>query len=94
VSCSKRRARLVDDLECAGARRRGAAQDLHQRRLAGAVLADERVADAAFEFERDRVERRDAAVALRDREQARGDAGGHFFAASGAAVTGFIATGR
>jgi hypothetical protein len=89
-----RRAGLVDDLERAGARRRRAAQDLHQRRLAGAVLADERVADARLERERDRVERRDAAVALRDREQACGDAGGHFPAASVAAVTGFIATGR
>ena len=43
-----------------------AGQDLHQRRLAGAVLAHQRVDLAGAELETDRVERRDAAETLAD----------------------------
>jgi hypothetical protein len=41
-------------------------QDLHDRRLAGAVLADERMNGRGVDVEADAGERADAAVALRD----------------------------
>ena len=44
-----------------------AGEDLHQRRLAGAVLADQRVHLAGAKLEVDAVERGDAGEALGDR---------------------------
>src|SRR5262249_12040068 len=80
------------DLDRPGARRGRPAQDPDQRRLAGAVLADEGVADPGLELERDSLQRLDAAVALAHPLEARGDGRAHLPATS-FSVTAFIATG-
>ena len=57
---------LALEPEGAGVRRVDAGDDLHQRRLAGAVLAHQRVDVAALEAERDVVERQHAGKGLAD----------------------------
>ena len=59
--------RAVED-DRAGVRRRRAGGDVHQRRLAGAVLAEQGVHLAREDVERDVGERRHAVVVLRDAE--------------------------
>ena len=66
----ERQHRRAVDLDLAGARRMHAGDDLDQRRLAGAVLADEAVHLAAANLDR-RRQRLHAAVALGDAREAR-----------------------
>ena len=57
---------LARDLDAAGIRPLGTGQDLEQRRLAGAVLAEQAVDLAGVEIERDVVQRLHAGVELGD----------------------------
>ena len=66
VGHGEARARAAVDGDAPSVRADDAAQDLHQRALAGAVLADQTKDFAGFEPQRDVVEREDAGVALGD----------------------------
>ena len=61
ASCGMRqRDRLAGELDGAAIRRLGAGEDLEQRRLAGAVLAEQRVDLSGSDLEVDVLERLDA----------------------------------
>jgi hypothetical protein len=68
--------RLAVELDLAGVGRHDPGEDLHQRRLAGAVLADDGVDRAARDVQVHAVERLHAAEALREAADADGEWGG------------------